>query len=509
MLKRLLLTPRLRAMAGTGVVMMSLTGIAAAADVQLVRNTVVDPRGTTMAKDATYGEAINGLSFQGHAITSFKGYQYAVFYVTDAVTTPQAHVAISRRKLPDGAWQTIDLRDSVFKNGVRKGTNEPFDAHNVASIGICPADGTLHLAYDHHNHTLRYRVTKPGVASDPDHTTWDASLFEPERSSLVHGQAVTQVSYPDFEQTPSGGLQMFMRRGGSGHGSWWLWNYDPSDHQWKSGWQYDDGMVGAYDAFSPPSLTRCAYPNGYTYGRDGKLHISFTWREGGGAPSQGANGCNHDICYVYSTDGGRSWKNNSGQTVGDQDAAGGPTRFNLTSPGLTVVPVTQLESMINEQAQAVDGAGQMHILMYRLDPMKGNPYAGAPVWRTEDCSYFHTWRSPDGTWKESKIPAVVGTRPKLAFDRNDDAYAVFTTGPTPGLRAVNRHLAIATASRASQWTDWKVVLTLPGALIGEPLLDTSLLQSDNTLSVFVQDTPTQDRQPTPVRVIDFAVGAKH
>ena len=483
----------------------ALSSRQAGADVRVLRDEVVDPRGTTMASSATYGRAINGLSFQGNALTSFKGYQYTIYYVTDAATAPAAHVAVARRKLPDGAWQVIDLPDSPFKNGVRTGTNEPFDAHNSASIGICPNDGTIHLSYDHHNHPLRYCRSAVGAASDPDGTKWDASIFEPERSNLVDGKTIDRVSYPDFQRTPTGDLQLFMRRGGSGRGSWWIWDYDAATHAWTRGWQYDDGFAGAYDAFDPPSTTRCAYPNGFNYGPDGTLHISFTWREGTGAATRPTSGCNHDICYVSSRDGGRTWTNNAGDLVGDQDAAGGPLRFDVATKGLVVVPVTQFESMINEQAQAVDSAGQFHALMYRLDPAKGVPKPGGPVWRTQDSTYAHLWRGPDGTWHEARVPAVVGTRPKLVFDQADDAYAVFTNGPTPGIRANDRQLVVATATKASGWTDWRVALTRPGQIVGEPLIDNARMASEGVLSVFLQDAPTAERQPTPIRIVDFAV----
>lgn len=480
------------------------TAPAQAADIELLRNTVVDVRGTTMAPDATYGQAINGLSFQGQALTSFKGYQYTIYYVTPAATAPQAHVAVARRKLPDGAWQVIDLTDSVFKNGVRKGTKEPFDAHNTASIGICPNDGTIHIAYDHHVNPLRYRRTAPRVATHPEAAKWDASIFAPERSDLIEGQPINSVSYPDFQRTPAGDLQLFMRRGGSGRGSWWVWTYDAITNAWTNGWAYDDGFVGTYTGFTPPSHRRCAYPNGYTYGPDGKLHVTFVWREGGGS---GANGVNHDICYAWSEDNGRSWKNNAGQVIGDQNAPGGPWRFSLASPGLTVIPASQWDSMINTQGQAVDSAGRIHVLMYRLDHAKSKPNPGGPVWRTEDCSYFHSWRDEQGVWQETALPAVVGTRPKLLFDKNDNAYALFTNGPTPGLRAIDRQLVLATATKAGQWKDWKVATTVPGPFINEPLVDHDLIQT-GVLSVFMQDAPTGKMQNTAIRVLDYAVAGK-
>ena len=128
------------------------------------------------------------------------------------------------------------------------------------------------------------------------------------------------------------------------------------------------------------------------------------------------------------------------------------------------------------------------------------------MWRTADCTYAHAWRGSDGGWHESRIPAVVGTRPKLVFDRDDNAYAVFGSGPTPGIRSIDRHLVIAAATRAADWKDWHVVFTLPDASVGEPLVDHALMRSDGMLSVFLQDSPTQKSQPTAIRVVDFAVG---
>jgi hypothetical protein len=72
----------------------------------------------------------------------------------------------------------------------------------------------------------------------------------------------------------------------------------------------------------------------------------------------------------------------------------------------------------------------------------------------------------------------------------------------------DRELVVATASHASQWTDWKVAFTLPGPFISEPLLDAALMQSDGVLSVYLQDSPKHERKSTPIHVVDFSLSDK-
>ena len=80
-----------------------------------------------------FGQAINGLSFQQDIALTHLGYQYVGYY------NSKRHVCVARRKLPTGSWEIIELRDYYFSSN---------DAHNTISLGICPNDGTIHLAFD-------------------------------------------------------------------------------------------------------------------------------------------------------------------------------------------------------------------------------------------------------------------------------------------------------------------------------------------------------------------------
>lgn len=103
-----------------------------------------DPTVTVLGRDPTQRKhAINGYAFQQDAITSFRGWQYAVFYST---LTPEAapeplFVHLARRQFPSGPWETIVFEDYPQTTD---------DGHNTVQMGICPGDGTIHLSYDHH-----------------------------------------------------------------------------------------------------------------------------------------------------------------------------------------------------------------------------------------------------------------------------------------------------------------------------------------------------------------------
>jgi hypothetical protein len=90
---------------------------------------------------------INCNAFQQDAIVSFNGWQYACFYSflqsepSDAAAPEPLYVHLARRELPHGAWEVMAFDDYPQTTD---------DGHNTVQMGICPADGTVHLAYDHH-----------------------------------------------------------------------------------------------------------------------------------------------------------------------------------------------------------------------------------------------------------------------------------------------------------------------------------------------------------------------
>ena len=105
------------------------------ADVRLV------PLGQGWAKTS-----INTVIFRRNSVVTHKGTQYVAYYDEDGF------VVLAKRKAGSMDWE---IRRTQYKGNVK-------DAHNSISIMV-DGDGYLHMAWDHHNHPLRYCQSKsPG-----------------------------------------------------------------------------------------------------------------------------------------------------------------------------------------------------------------------------------------------------------------------------------------------------------------------------------------------------------
>ncbi len=457
-----------------------LTGTLSFAELTAVQcgDSLVDAKALTIK--GNFGQDINGKSFQQDAVVSHKGYQYIGYY------DGERHVCIARRKLPSGNWDVIRFQDYDFKSN---------DAHNTISIGICPKDGTIHIAFDHHVHPLHYRKSVSGTATQPGSVKWDASLFGPIISKL-EGDKPKNVTYPRFWQTPDGGLQFCYRRGGSGCGDRMMADYDPASGTWKNIHQIDS-LKGSFKDTAGSSESRCSYPNGYTYGSDGKLHTTWVWREN----SQGSN---HDLIYVYSEDRGNTWLNNAGEKIS------GPPQ--VDSPGITVVEIPRTLALMNTHGQAVDSKGQVHVIMWHCSEASLNAAGSKPgehTWGIASARRYHYYRrETNGEWKHLELPWDAGNRPKVFTDKKDNLFLIYKTensNNSARLRSLKGDLQIATATAASGWTDWKIISTVKGPFINEMLGDFYRWQDDEVLSIMVQESPAEAHDSTPLRILDFRI----
>jgi len=483
--------------------------------VQKIGDSIVDSQALTI--QGFFGQAINGLSFQQDAVITHDGWQYAAYY------NGNRRVCLARRQLPAGNWQTIEFGDYNFTSD---------DAHNTISLGICPNDGTIHLAFDHHGHTLHYRASQTLVASRPADVVWSASLFGPIRSYLEEGKSFG-LTYPAFLQTPDGDMLFIFRSGGSGNGDWLIVDYDGSTQQWSNTRKFISRSGTFTDEYNT-STSRCAYPNYYTFGPNGKLHVTWCWREG----TQGAN---HDIMYSYSEDKGYTWLNCKDSALkisveaaavqtllrlkgaGDSSAIIGLATGNaateklirVDSPGVTVVNVPRRYGMINTQAQAVDSHERVHVVVWRCTDESiaeaarlgytgtyrwGHPYARR---------YHHYWRDTDGAWRHHEMQWVAGNRPKMFIRPNGDAFLIYSASRKPenmwadAVQFIDGDLKIAAANADSNWTDWQVIHTEEGPFVNEMLADPVRFQQEGILSVMVQQSPSESGQSTPLRIVDF------
>jgi hypothetical protein len=431
----------------------------------VVRSDTVVDAAALFLPDGLWGRTLNGRAFQQEALLSHGGWQYATYFDADR------RVCLARRKSGATEWDVIRFEDHRFKGR---------DTHNAAVVGICPRDGTIHVSFDHHGHPLRYRVSEKGLANEPDGKPFTAEQFGAIRDWLEEGKRLKRVTYPRFFATPGGGLQMAYRLGGSGDGDTHLADYDPQAGTWRDG-----GAVIGRGGTLAGDASRCAYENAFTYDAKGTLHVTWCWRE------TGAPETNHDLCYAWSADGGKTWANGVGAVVGER----GKRLVTLDTPGVRAVEVATNRGLINSVSQAVDRAGRVHAMTFHLPDGTRTP----ATWKESRSAsrYQHYWRDADGKWFRNELPlgGGAGSRPQLAINEAGDAWLVF---------AFEGRLCLAAATAAKKWTDWEIVHRGDFDVVGEPRFDPTRWQVDGVLSVYVQEMPEEEKaNASALRVIEF------
>jgi hypothetical protein len=238
--------------------------------------------------------------------------------------------------------------------------------------------------------------------------------------------------------------------------------------------------AGIYNgAVTASSSSRNPYLHGIYYAGD-TIHVTWGWRETSSSSS------NHDVCYAYSDDNGRTWHNSNGVEIAQ-------TRTNpirVDDPGVTVAVVPQGQGLSNAYTNYTYPDGRSHAMI---------AYDGA---------YKHHFRTAEGEWGVETLP-FSGSRPEIVGDTDGNLFLVYSASGS--LR-----LAKGTKSpTANSWT-WQNIYTRTDASeMGEGLLDRARWETERVLSVFGQENPTEildygsgpmiDGLPAPVHVLDFHV----
>ena len=425
-----------------------------------------------------FGTCFNGQTFQQEAVLTLNGYQYAAYYADGGV------LCLARRKLTDGPWQSLRFEDYRVTHD---------DVHNVAALGICPGDGTIHLAYDHHVSTLHYRRSVAGLALRPETCDWDTGLFSKTTSKLT-GETLNRLTYPQFFSTPRGDLQLIYRLGTSGDGDWYLAEYSAESGEWTL-----LGTLFTRHGTYKTSASRCAYPNPPRYGPGHRLHITWCWRE---RPANGIRDLrtNHDLCYAWSDDYGRTWQDNDGRLVAiiGTGQTGVSGSLGIDTPGVVVRRTRYLWGQMNTTTQAVDPAGRVHVInwQHRQDADAGS--TDLNTWR-----YYHYWRDTSGVWHTNKLP-FWGRKPQIAVDAHGRAFVVYGESDDRNYHHVDPgwRMVLVGASRESGWTDWRRLWMSSKTFVGEPLLDPVRWQQEAILSVYAQEQPESAGEASPLHVFD-------
>lgn len=398
---------------------------------------VLETQPNTSAWVLSGQEQLTGQAFQQDALVSHKGFQYTVYY------NATRNVTIARRALPSGTWKEVVLPHR----------NTADDAHNVISMGICRNDGTIHLSYDHHNTTLQYCRSRIGLADNASPEAWTSSAFGATTSELVPGISVPDVTYPRFIEKPDGDLLFECRYKLSGDGDSYLREYNGNTHAWTHMGRYVQGMDASPNA--------CAYINRMDYDINGRLHVSWCWRDDFGG------GSNHDLFYGYSDDHGRTWKNTHGQVVATTEpinptndrTSGACMRQGLSS--LQIVSIPYNKGYINQETQATDSKGRVHIVNSYMEDGTDSNWASS----RRKAVLHHRYRDLDGTWHHNLIrkngqPVNSYCRVQVICDAFDNAYVV----------ANGAEIYAATA--ANNYTDWGLLSDSDlGRFCSEPQID--------------------------------------
>ena len=238
------------------------------------------------------------------------------------------------------------------------------------------------------------------------------------------------------------------------------------------------------------------------------MYRDFVWYDGWDDPADtqhkqqaGPNSAanNRDLCFAYSSPpsssstAGRVWRNSAGDAVADL------ARGESVAPsarGITALRIPRGAGLTNQEAQAVDRAGGVHVL--NRDGCRSYPDADAEAEveekkegggnENQQVKWKHYYRDPaTRAWRARPLPCgyVSGKRGRLAVGGDDDLYFVLP-GEEGGLR-------IWRAGGRGAYGAYELVWSSGGGSGGEemfpltePLVDTYRLDHDNVLSVFAR-----------------------
>ncbi|KAF5360574.1 hypothetical protein D9756_005068 [Leucocoprinus leucothites] len=439
----------------------------AAPTVTQTSNSLLDQNGIFFV---SFDGVVNVNSFQLSGVLTFGNFQYVGWY------TSSRTAVLARRQLPSGSWSTLQLPHNLTTN----------DSHNVIALGVSPADGKIHVAMDCHSTRVFYTSSEAGLATSG--ASWVASRFGSITNTIGNLNVGTVVTYPQFVITPDNRLQFVYRSGVSGNGATQLAEYNGGTWSNVGSWASASGTYTSTNGAQ--STARNLYIHGFTYG-SGRLHVSGTWREQNSAVMCNGGGLtNHDTVYAFSDDRGRTWKNSAGSSVGTS----GSNPFNVNTGGLIVDPLNADHGLMNQESQAVDSAGQLHIIISYMPGRFGQCVTNYENDRTANGRAFHLYRSSNGSWTKVEIPFALNSvgRSQIVLDSKDNIYVVM-----PFLR-------IVTASKASGWTDWTMAFDGTAAglnVFGEITVDRARIPS-GVLSVLYQ-VSSSGTAPSAVHVVDF------
>lgn len=378
--------------------------------------------GTGWAKSS-----VNAAIFRTNSLVTFGDTQTIAFYDGDG------NVMLGQRKIGTSAWK---LQKTRFKGQAQ-------DAHNVISLGV-DGRGILHMVWDLHNQKLRYvRSLAPG------------SLELTEEMPMT-GEEEIRVTYPQFYHLPDGDLLFLYRDGSSGNGNAMLNRYDLQTDKWQA---VQHPLVAG-------GGQRNAYLNTLAVDSKGGIHLSWVWRD---SPDVATN---HDVCYAFSPDEGRTWQKSSGEKY----------QMPITIENAEVAwTVPRNSELINQTSMAVDSNDRPVAVTY---------------WRpqgTEVPQYQLVWH--DGQkWQQSQVGArtqafrlsgggtkrIPISRPLVVAGKAGEIYVIYRDEE----RSNGVTVAVSKDTARQKWDVRDISTEKLGSW--EPTYDPTLWKRDGVLNLLIQ-----------------------
>jgi len=394
------------------------------------------------------GNTVNTVVFRRNSIASDSHWQYVAYYDSTG------HVVLARRNITGGSWEVKQTR---YKGNIT-------DAHNSISIMV-DGDGYLHMSWDHHNNQLNYcRSVAP------------ESLELTDKLPMV-GSTESRVSYPEFYKMPNGDLLFLYRDGSSGRGNLILNRYYTTRKKWE---RIQDNLIDGEGE-------RSAYWQACVDDQ-GVFHISWVWRE---TPDVASN---HDLCYVRSADGGKTWQKSGGSVqVVPMNAANAEY----------IAHIPQNSDLINGTSMTTDAKGRPYIATYwrpqgNISPQYHLVYFNGSAWQIQQVSN----RTAGFTLSGGGTRRIPISRPQVMV-RGKKVYLVFRDAER------DNRLSVAYCNNISKG-EWNTVdLTETSIGQSEPSFDTELWRRKNMLHLYVQYSGQGDGErteqiaPQHVRILEW------
>ncbi|RXK62246.1 neuraminidase [Lacibacter luteus] len=396
------------------------------------------------------GNSVNTVVFRKNSLVTHKDVQFISYYDADGF------VVLGKRKLNEQNWE---LKRTAYKGSIK-------DAHNSISIAV-DGNGYLHMAWDHHNHPLRYVKSKEPL-----------SLELTEKMPMT-GKDENKLSYPEFYHLPNGDLLFFYRDGGSGNGNMVMNRYDVAIQQWS---RVQTNLIDGEGK-------RNAYWQACVDAK-GTIHVSWVWRESPDVAS------NHDMSYALSKDGGRSWQKSTGELYQL------PIRM-ATAEVVCTIP--QSSELINQTSMTTDADGNAVIASYWKGKNNVPQYKiiskTTKGWAVTDLGF----RTSDFSLSGAGTKQIPIARPQVlcvGSGKKKEIVLVF--------RDAERGNKVSIACGTPQKSNWKIIdLTTDAVGAWEPSYDTELWKAKQQLHLFVQQVTQADGEgvvntkPQMVQVLEW------